>query len=355
MARAKGFQGIVGWAPGTTWGTAVAAAALRGIEVKDLSVVGNRALIPDAQMTGRATARASRKGDLKVEGSLMTDLRYEGLEPLIANVLGTAGAPTTSDTSGKKHVFVLKDDLDGVFGTLAYELLKDTTVVEIPSAKIVGLTIKCAAGQSPEVEFRFVGNDYKTDSAVNTTTTIDTVTYPANREFAAFAQSVLRMNAASGGALAGSDAIFISSWEISIDRGLEGAVTTQFGDKIGEPRPTGPTKITGTIEFADLQDGTGGNLAFIADQLAATPKKLDLTITSPTLCGSATQYYQHVLYLPCVQFGDGKPAINSWGALTWSAPFEAFHAPAVPTGFPATYDEAITWEVYSQRATDALA
>src|SRR5262245_14243762 len=135
MPRSKGFQGIVAREKGTTWGVATAAGSGDAIEVISCVPSGGLELIDDRQITGRVTQRRANAGIKQLTLTLMTALRYEGNGREIAYVLGTAGVPSTVDTTGKKHTFKIKDSLDGVFNTLAYENLKDTKVEECKSAK----------------------------------------------------------------------------------------------------------------------------------------------------------------------------------------------------------------------------
>lgn len=360
MARAKGFQGIVGRKKGSTWGTAVVPASSDGLYVVNLSSPFNTARIENRQISGKATTRAPIAGAREGTVSFETQLRYEGNEVDIALGLGTAGAPSTVDTSGKQHVLKPKDDVDGIFATLAYELLKDTQVVEISSYKTTKLTLSAEAKGEVMLKVEGIGHDWSDSSSSNTTTTIDSVTLPSNNEIAAFSQCVWRQNAQAGGELAtdGTEDIYISGFEVVIERKLEGRISTKFGNRVDEPIPQAndfPLMVSGKLKFPAIQDGTGGNKAFMAAQMALTAYKAKLIITSSTLAGAATQYFQHVLWFPYILFGDGKPGIDGAGGQTWEIPFEAHHVGTIPTGFTAGYTDAVTWEVFSQRAGDALA
>jgi len=355
MARAKGFQGIVGRKKGATWNTAVVPAALDGIEVVSVVPSGGTDLIEDQQITGRVTQREASAGVKNVTVTLRTALRYEGNGREIAYVMGTAGTPATVDTTGKTATYKIKDDLDGIFNTLAYEITKDTKVEELTSVKWNKLTLRGKAGERIELEVSGIASNWTDASASNTTTSIDSITLPANREFALFHQALLWVNAQSGGAVATGDRVDISGFEITIERALDTRFSTGGGQICDEPIPSGFAKVSGSFEFPALQDGTGGNQAFLAEQMAGTRKKATLTITSPNLAGSATAYYQHKLWLPNLQFGPAKVGIPGPGGPTWSIPFQAWHVAAIPSGFTAGYLDAVTWDNTNQDATDALA
>jgi hypothetical protein len=359
VARAKGFQGICGRKKGATWNTAVVPAATDGIEVISLVPSGGTALIEDQQITGRVTQREAAAGVKNVTVTLRTALRYEGNGHDVAMVMGTAGTPATVDTTGRLHVFKVKDDLDGIFNTLAYESIKDTKVEELTSVKWTGCKITGKPGERVEIELTGIASNWlssdTTPAASNTTTTIDSITITAAREYALFHQAVLWMNAQGGAGLAGTDAVYISGFEINIERGLDARHSTQGGQIMDEPIPNGFTKVSGSFDFAALQDGTGGNAVFLAEQMVATAKKATLTITSPTLAGSATEYYKWKLWFPYLQFGEAKVGIPGPGGPTWSIPFQAWHVATIPTGFTAGYLDAMTIENTNKLATDVLA
>ena len=358
MARSKGYQGIVGLKKAAVWGTAVACGAGDGLEVHSVNVVANRQLVARKGITGRVTQLTPDKGNLDVNGSVSFPLRYEGLGRVIAGLFGTAGVPATVDVAARKHAFKIKDDADGIFFTLAYEILKDTTVHEFNTLKITGLTLRWSTPGHVELEIRTIGHDFSDASATNTTGTIDTVTLPTNNEIAQARQVAVWMNAQGGAALDSTMAVFVTGGEITIERPLGAVVTSEFGDRSSEPEPPSGddpfVKVSGSLTFANLQNGTGGNLAFVAEQLARTRKKALVTFTGDNLAGSTTEKFSHKLYLPDVVFGEGKPTLSA-GALGWQAPFSSHHVGTIPTGFPAGYVDACTWENTNTIATDVLA
>lgn len=359
MARAKGIEALCGWKKGTTWGTAVAAGAADGFWAKSVPFPdGGTELIENMQISGaEATQKPPTLGDKRYTGSLVADLPYEGLDPLEAQVYGTAGAPSTVDTSARAHVYKIKQHTEGIFGTLAYEAVKDTTIFEATSMKWTGITYRGKANQNVEVELRGIAHDFSVASSTNTTTTIDTVTVPANSQYLApFNHLTFWMNAQTGAALDSTMAYYITEFELSIDRALEGIVTTRFGNRVDEPHLAGFTKVTLRVTFGHFQDGTGGNLSLVADQLAGTEKKARLNLTSTVLAGAATSYYARTFWLPrIIARPADKPKLVGPGNWSWSQTFDCYHVGTIPTGFTAAYVTAVNQDVVNQRATDALA
>lgn len=355
MARAKGYQGIVGLKKATTWGTPVVPASTDGIEVESLDVNAGADLIPDNQITGSVTMKPSSLGVHKVDVTIKTALRYEGLETLIALFMGTAGAPSTVDTSGKQHVIKVASDHDGIFATLAYEYLKDTKVAEIAGLKINKLKISGKQGERIMLEASGIGDTWSDASASNTTTTIDSITLSSNREYATYSQVAFKMNDQSGGSLAATP-IYIQGFSLELERPYDQNVTTERGNKTSEPLPSGFATGKLVLDFAVAQDGTGGNVLFLADQIAGTAKKAKIEITSPTLVGAATQYFQYLIWMPYVQFLPAvKPGPTQPGSISWSQEAELHHVGTVPTGWTSGYLDMVTIDIFSARSTDALA
>lgn len=356
MARGKGFQNIAGWRHGSTWGTAVAAGAGHGIELTaPPNIQGNTVAIEDRSITGIPTQRGPIAGNRIASVSFGGQLKYEGVGRVIAQVFGTAGVPTTVDTSARQHVYKIKAHRDGIFSTLAHEIVKDTTIYEAPSVKLSTLTLRSNSGGLAEWEVSGPASDLETASAVNTTTTIDTITLPANREFVPFRQMVVRINAQSGGALGSSDVRYVTGFEFTLERNVSGDVTTEFGNKISEPSETDFARVTGSVTFAELQNGTGGSLADVATQLAFTAQKMDVTFTSTNLAGAASQMFSHKLWFPYISFGEGKPAPAGPGKIGWTLPFTAHHVTTAPTGFTAGYTDSVVYEEFNQATADSLA
>lgn len=355
MARGKGFQGIVGVKIGSTWGTEVVPASGDGIEVESLTVNGGLELIPDMQLTGAITAKPSSNGNHKVDVEINTAYRFEGLGPLLAMVMGTAGAPSAADTSGYKHVLKPKSDLDGIFGTIAYEYLKDALVGVLPSVKFHEFTISGKQGERIMLNVKGIADTFTDASASNTTTTIDSITVPSNREYATFSQTSFLLNNQSAGSLA-SAPIYVQGFEIKVSRPHKENVTTERGNKTSEPLPSGFAEVTGKFDFAAVANGTGGNALFLADQMAGTAKKVKVSITGSTLIGSSTQYTGLDIWLPYVQLLPGaKPTPSEPGSIAWSQDARMSHVGTIPTGFTSGYTDAITIDQYNLRATDNLA
>jgi hypothetical protein len=309
-------------------------------------------------ITGLPTQREGDKGNIAVGGSIVAPLRYENFHRVLAFLMGTAGVPATVDTTARRHLLKIAPSVDGLFATLAYEILKDTTIFEFNTVKVTGVSIRIQIPGRIEVEARVIGHDFTDASVINTVTTIDTITQSANLEIAQARQCVVRMNAQTGGALGASDVVYVTGLELNLDRPLDPDFTTEFGDRSSEPHPPSGGdpffKVSGSLTFSQYQTGTGGNNVLVLEQMNRTLKKADITLTGDNLAGAATQKFQWVFWLPMVVLGEGKPALSA-GANGWQIPFTSHHVPTIPTGFTAGYTDAVTIENYNKDTADPLA
>lgn len=356
MARSKGFQGIVGRKKASTWGTAVAAGSGDGVRVLSLVPDAATDALDDRAITGRVTMTKQYTGNRNVKVTMVTNLRYEGNTRDLAQVFGVAGVPSTVDTTGKKHVGKIADQIDGIFNTLAFEFLKDTKVAELPTVKWTKATIRGEIGGEMELQLEGIGFDYTEGSATNTTTTIDTITVPANNEIALFKHLVMRLNAQGGGALGSGDVRHISKIEIVIERMQKPVFSSEFGDKTAQPIESDFMKVTGSFTFPETKDTSpGGGQGLMSEQMTLTRYKMDINITSPNLAGSATSFFAWVFYLPDIQLQMQKGQITGPEGPEQQVNFEAHSVLAIPTGFPAGYVDAIDYENVNQDGSDALA
>jgi hypothetical protein len=362
MAIGKGFQGICGHKKAATWGTAIVVGAANGIQVLSLDTPGNQTWGPNAAINGTIQSDPSIPGNKVANVTLRTHLYYEGVHPFIAHVMGTAGVPATVDTSGKAHVFKVLNDTVGIFETLAYEIVKDTTVVELPGVKWHTFTISGSSGQACTFEAQGIADDYLYGtSATNTTVTIDSVTVPTNKEIAHFKHSTVLMNAQSGadfaapvGTAASTDDMDVSGWSFTVRRPLEAVFSTLRAGLTSEPRPTADMfEVSGSLDFASLDSAR--NALAVTGQLAGTAMKLKITLTGATLAGAAASKFAFTFWFPYVELGEGKPAMSDAGTLKWSIPFVSKKVAAIPTGFTATYTDAITIDNVNKDAANPLA
>lgn len=356
MARGKGHQSIVAFkGGGSTWGAAVECAALSGFYAEKWKAAGGPVVVADKSITGSYVDRIStvvaKRATMMFEGPLA----YSGFERPVGNFFGGAGGtPATVDTSAYQHVFKFADR-DAKFGTFAYESVKDTVVTENPSAQFTKLKLSGKSEDVFRISMEGLGDDVKIDSSVNTTTTIDTVTVPPGGTYKVpFAQASFLLNNQTAGTLA-SAPVYVSGIDLDLDNPLAPNVTTERGDKSSVFSRTENASGKLSIQFSVAANGTGGNIALLTDRLAGTPEKAKIILTSSVLAGAATQYFQHVIWLPNLRAleGDVLP-VESAGVISWSQDYEIASISTTPTAFTSGYSDGVVWEMFSQLATDAL-
>jgi hypothetical protein len=345
-------------ATATAWGTAIALVALDGVRYLKEGITKEVDYLPDESLMGIAQERIGDPGNIKVGGDIDIPCCYEGLEPMLAQPFGTAGAPSVVDTSAKKHVFKINNSVEGIYGTLVID--KGVELHEVTSGKITKITIKGGAGQRTIVTFTVAGYDLINNSAVNTSGAFASVTYPAPLEWVLGSQLITRINAQGGGALGATDAVYVKDYEITIERPLvTDDYSTKFrGGQIEEPVGDGKVMVYGKISFRKYTDTNAGGAApstLFAGKMNQTKYKMDWDWLGNTLIGAATQKNEWKLYMPMVVLiGPDTPNVDSSGVISWAGSFKSNNVAAIPTGFPATYTDAATMEVYSTRAADAL-
>lgn len=351
----KGPLGRFGWKKATTWGTAVAIGAGNGIRILKEGVGREVENLPDESCMGSMASRVADDGVIKSSGAISFYGQYEGLESIVAQCFGTAGAPTTVDTSAKKHVFKINADQQGIFGTGAFD--KVLTCDEMTTAKVKKVTIKGEASKRVEVDVEFLVYDVTASSATNTLVTMASMTYPTPLEYIKTSQLVARINSQSGGALGSGDKVYVRGFEITLERNLIGDdYSTKHGRYIEEPIDDGKVKVTGKLDFRKYSDETGSCSALVTGLMARSRFKMDMTFTGTTLVGAATQYNQMLLYIPDLKFMGGDiPHIDGGGVAQWSGSFEAYGVASIPTGFPTGYTDPLTAEFINTLATDPLA
>lgn len=364
----KGFLVTAGLKKATQWSTPVACGALDGFLFESIDPNAKRDYIRDISMGhGQRTQLPGYAGNYSLGAGLQMPLRYGGMniKRFIAAIMGqSGGAPTTIDTTGKQTTLKMKRDLSGLFWTLAYEIDKDTEVLEYTTIKIVGLTLTGEQGKALSLAIKYVahGLNQNTSTGTNNTTTIDTITLPTDGvEEVLFSQAQLLMNAQNGagftlptlGTL--NDALVIEAFSLDIDGKFRAEKhNTEFGDRTAEPQQEDHTEIRLNLKFSEYGAGNRGK-QILLDQLAKSQKKAKLTFTSPNNAGSTTQKYQHVLWMPRLVFEDGAPGVADKGEPKWDATAVLHHVDTIPTGFTAGYLDALTWEIIDKDAADCLA
>ena len=344
--RATGRDSVIGVKKGAAWNTAVACGAGDGVLVLPHSIKKSRENNLDDSL-GLGHSKSADPDVISVEGSIPGYLRYEGLDLLIALLMGaTGGAPAQqAATTAYQQTFTFANELEGLYATVAN--LLNTMVEEFPSVKVMGMKITGEVGKPLGFEFTVIADDLVEGSATNTVATMANVTFPENANRVLFSQGVWRLNLASGAGLASpGDVIKPSAFELTIDRphaGQHGAGTTQ--DVIDEPSAEEVPKITLKLTFPRLADNTH----FVAWDVGAAYKG-DIIFTGAEI--EAPYDYLLKLEFPNLVYQD-VDSPKDQGAVPNEVMFDVIGATAAPTGMAVTDPLLIT--SINTKTTDVLA
>ncbi len=337
---------------GSSWNAAVACGASDGILIRPSHIRRDAAIGVDDSM-GSFFSTDGEPGPVRVEGDIPMYLRYDGLDLILAQAMGSAGTPVGQGMEGVyAYTYRFSPDTDGSFVTFAKHM--KNYVEEIPSMKISGFTLKGQVGGPVELTARVTGVDKVFDSTVNTLASFAHVTCPETGNRVRFSEGIFRMNALSGPALAEGDRIYPSGFELTVRRRLKGEYTGQYRhvsgpnvqDLIDEPTNDGPPEITLRITFPRH---TGAeSLAILGGD---TRQKMDVTFTGkPVLPGwprTFTLRFPH-LQLRSVDIADEKGIIQE--------PLELLvhGTPGAPAGM-AGITEPLQISGINRRSTNPLA
>jgi len=313
-----------GAAKSTTWGTALATGAAKGLLIlKDGNIALKCKYIPNEEID-QVVTKGGVVGPMEgVDFALEFSMRYDPgfLGNLIASLFGTAGAPSGSAPVGYTHLFAWADSYAQFF-TVAVE--RPGYIWEVQSAVPYKLNLKNSGGFIQGV-LSMRGNGWTDASAVNTLTQMDAITYLDTGNRVRMSEGVFRMNAQGGAALSGSDALDVSDFDITYERVIDNLPIFGLAG-ICQPKESAVPKFTAKIK---LPRTTAANLAFIAAFQAGTSYKADMVFTGPVI--ATTYHYTMTLTFQRLLFSE-PPEAPLDGIIATTLNMEAQEAAAAPTG-----------------------
>jgi len=339
-----GREILIGLKKAADWRTAVACGANDGILILSESFKQTIEHLDD-DSAGLAFVQRTDKGKIAASGGLEAYMRYEGLDVLLALIMGTAGVPTQPNplyTAVYQNSYVMADNLSGLFATLAM-LKKSDKVFEYPTVKFHQFGLSGEMNAPIKITAEGIANLLELASATNTAGTMANITYPDKGNRIIFNKDThFWLNDESGAALAVGDAIYPSGFDLSFNRPMEADLVAGNED-VDEPVGEGFPEITLTLNFPRYNDA---NDAFFTDWEALTRKKMEILFrgqvftppAAPADWAVATGYVVD----DCV-----KPTtLNSfWYKCIVAGTSHATTEPVWPTTVGETIvDEGVTWE-----------
>jgi len=231
-----------------------------------------------------------------ISGAIPTFLHYHDSfqNVLWALTLGTGGtAPTQLGTTTAYTNTFEPAGSAGKNGNYA-TIVRDVShgILEVPGAKFTGFELAFGQDGRGEIRWSFLGDTEKRDSTINTSSQIAALTFPTLGLRAHFDDVTFRVNAQSGGALAASDAVKITSLRVRYTQPLDTKfVAGQL--TIIEPLEDGWPEVEIEAEFARF---LSTDLSLFRDaHTNDTRLKADITFVGPTL---ATTNYGLLFQFP---------------------------------------------------------
>jgi hypothetical protein len=340
---------------GATWTVPVLVGANDGLLVKTNNVVLTPELLPD-QPLGTGFETSTDRGKDTVAGAIEGDARFDGNEWLaIAQAMGQAGAPASISAGVYQHTLQMTPGIAGLFWTMVQKMKTDL-VFEWPSIMAGGFTLKGGKLIPTTFTIQMVGAGLNQNGAsgTNNNTTIGNVTYRDKRNrMIGDSNAYLRANLQGGSALAPTDRIYVSEWELAFVRPIEGDHVLDGTNFLTEPSGTDFLTIELTIRFPKTTDQGAGLLAAI-QQRPAAPYKLDLYMQGAEIVPSSGQFYRMQLQAPQAYLNGPTPAIGGPGKIPMELKFRLTQALAAPAGMTGVVNP-FAISLVNARGTDYLA
>lgn len=198
----------------------------------------------DESLTGIAGRLPFDQGNQIPDWDMSFNARYEGaVNLLVALWFGAEGVVTFDDMAmtpvGGLHTFNVATNLDGKHGTYAADFIN--AVQEVDFFKVGSIGMNWSSGERLGYEMSAMGRRFRIDSITNTPTELGMVTLEGVRETLIAANLTVLMNEASGAALVGgTDDLCLSAFGVTLDRQLDGPVTscsTPYREEVVGPQP----------------------------------------------------------------------------------------------------------------------
>jgi len=264
----------VGLVKGTAWGTAVEPLTGNGLFVKaHTPPKGARKIITNEDELGRGMATTGEVLEHEGQsGSMSMRLYAEGLEHIIASLMGTHGFADNLDST-YTHTFKLATTLDSIFHTIAWD--EGAEVKAVNSAKIVSGTIAYADGLN--LDLNYLGDKVSITGFTN----------PLGATATAVGGGIFKLSGATVQINGNGDADFVdgdklhpSGVSVAITRGFEALAVTAGSDCIDEPIEKTAPVVEVTLNFPKKETATA---AYFNAFNSGDYKKMAIKFTGETI------------------------------------------------------------------------
>jgi hypothetical protein len=312
-----------------SWGTATAIGAGDGVWVTDDMKITLSMQVDEDDSAGQdfiGSMQVANHNPIKAEVPTLLHYNDTFQNVLWALACGTGGtSPAAVGTStAYTNTFEPATNKTGLYATIVRD--KVEFISEVPSAKCTGFELSFGDNGRAEIVWMFIGTKEVVDSAINTSTQVSALTFPTQGMRAFFKQLSFRINAQSGGALSGSDAVSITDLKFKYEQPLD-ELMIAGQDYLIEPEDNDYPEITLDITFARLDSTSEDYIGYHRDN---TSLKADMTLTGTAI---ATSNYKLLFQFPNlivasapIEFKGGAENVMP------SVSLKAYKAAAAPTG-----------------------
>lgn len=287
------------------------------------------------------------RGNIAGSMSIEMIVGYEnGFDYFLAQMLGTAGAPTEQNVAEGDylHQILAHGTLNRTFLTIALES-SSTTVIEFPSCTVTDITLTMDnPANYVRASINLLFDELVASGTTNSNATLQGLTVP-DTELAVIEQSdEFLMNAQSGGALTTvTDRLEITSYVLNLSRGQEFVPEIKGASGNGSPIASGrPLEGTLALQLKDHADNTYESAA-----LAGTEYKSSIKAEGAQIASGNNKKVE--ILLPRMQLIETPGyALSGPGTNPTTLNFQLSEATANPTGMADTTPYA---EITNTRTT----
>lgn len=346
MPIAKGHLVKAGFKKAATWGTPVAVGAGDGIYLLSEGIKPSVPRIDDRSVgDGQAQMRGADISGEAHNGTITCPARYEGRWlTMLASMLGIAGAPSGPVSGAYTHRLKVATDISDIFGTLCID--KQVSVWEMDSCMVKSVTLRSTAGTGDQarlsVEFGFVARQLNLDSVVNTTVTMEDLTFPVDARHLLHHHLTIRMNANEDGALGAPDVLKVRTFELKFENKLADTLFYSGSRFIDIPDRNDFVEVTGSF----LIDKYTTNERGFNEFRDGTYMKADAEWNA-----GDTSIFR--VELPYIQITGGDRDVPGPGLIQAPIPWKAYRPAEAPTGMDAT--ESCEVVIVNTESADYLA
>jgi hypothetical protein len=335
MPGVTGANVTAAFAVSNTWGTPASVTAQVLLTTTE-GMDGMPALVDDDAFNQTFLGEGESGDFPALTPELGMQLRYEGAAPkFIAYAMGSAAAPS-SVSSGANSITAYSHLLTMAASITKYLTLavdESQYVLEIPSLKVRGYSLKVGENGKMMISFPTVGAKPNYASTTNTNSTVGGASSASLLNRVYRRQGTFRMNLQSAGSLAAGD---VNGFVTDITVGTQVPLTTDdyvFGqDYILEPDFSGFAEFPFEITFAKMNTTTANSLILAAQ--TAKVFKADLSFVGAYI--NSTTQRSITFEWPALQVKAFAAPVTGHTSVKPKLSFVGKQASAAPTGMAFT-------------------